>query len=954
MGPSNVFPGHLTWEGALTSDRTYDAFISYRGADATAAAAWVDFTLRRYKLPPQVRLERSRPIRVFRDKVFRKAGTTNFLDDFLKKALEQSEWLVVLATKRALEKSSWVSQEIGYFLNVLGRKDRLIVLWIDGAANDPLPGDLHVLFPHIHRVDLTGLRLARRFRWPLPPSPRVELTAAVASILGVPNDQMERLRADEKRLVRRNRAAVAGSVILAATVALVVGMKVSRQPPDTRSREEAEMRGRLASIQQQPSMGQQGTRAALEVAAWSQERDGNLLPWVTAGLKAVMDRDRQQWVGRRFEGEVPAFLGGAKAAPVPLAVSGSGMLFVSDRDALRRWQLRPGASPLELPRLRGEALGITQLVAAESGAVVGWNAEGDVQLWPSDQAPFRLSLSAKDKVAALAVSANGDLFAVGTTQGKVLLVSPEAAGQAPVELDSPGHPPIAAVAIGKDSQSRPVVAAASGTTVRRWSRAGDRWLRHEGRSMLAVSSLVVEPDGTLLSGGADGLQQWTHRLTDQRAGLEGRSLHTGPVRVLVARGPLVVALAEQTNIIVKRAEGLPLETISAPRPVGNISLTSDGRLAYVDNESVGLMDLDGLHLGAWFDMFMPRYVTEDNAADIVFSPPEIEQVAIQRAWKSKITRIRLDPAFPSHDVELMVKPDLGWNHQGLSHLISAQLGPGQRESLLGIGVTGYLSRWDWSGDTKEGQTIESVPPRPQVGRPVALQVSSGTVMIATEAQILLFPWGSRPGDPTLPATHLMNAVLHADARLITVLDDGFLLTKDRTGTVVKAYPGRFGLMAWSRSGRTLAAANTDRVMTWTWGEENSGRTILHPGLPQALAVSPDGRLVAVGDQSGFTIYDPSGNALGRFPAGQMRALSFHPSGQIVASFDTQSILRLWRIDAGDWIKLACRREAGEPIMERPAAVTRLCARQLQQSYAAEKIGQGARAEAGRTSPPAGR
>jgi len=210
-------------DGAITATR-FDVFLSYRRADAAVPATLLRRMLQAYRLPKELDPDRKRSLRVFVDKVFRRS-TSDFFDDFIRPSLEASDWLVVVATKQALQPHAdgtpnWVEREIEDFLDRLGRR-KVIVARVDGELGDPLPGRLHERFERIDIADFSAFRISRYFRWPWPASPRAELLTVVAAVLDIAPDQMPILRSEEQRQRRRLKLRrgllTAAFLLLAAT-----------------------------------------------------------------------------------------------------------------------------------------------------------------------------------------------------------------------------------------------------------------------------------------------------------------------------------------------------------------------------------------------------------------------------------------------------------------------------------------------------------------------------------------------------------------------------------------------------------------------------------------------------------------------------------------------------------------------------------------------------------------
>ncbi|RNJ42386.1 hypothetical protein B5V01_08190 [Mesorhizobium erdmanii] len=110
----------------------YDAFISYRRAEASALANWIRNRLQRYRLPKEVlemlssekrELHQRRP-RIYVDRIYEKPAE-DFLQDKIYPALDASQRLIVLSTPSAfdtikdaggVETPNWLVREIDRFM----------------------------------------------------------------------------------------------------------------------------------------------------------------------------------------------------------------------------------------------------------------------------------------------------------------------------------------------------------------------------------------------------------------------------------------------------------------------------------------------------------------------------------------------------------------------------------------------------------------------------------------------------------------------------------------------------------------------------------------------------------------------------------------------------------------------------------------------------------------------
>lgn len=160
-------------QDSLSTLRHYIAFISYRHADNSAEgrrwAEWLQTSLERYEMPRDlIGLENHHGGKVpaalypiFRDEVELAAGA--HLTDSIRKALENSDFLIVICSPRACE-SAYVDEEIRIFKE-LGKEDRILALIIEGAPH-------HAQFECFPPSLKMGRRGADgRIDWSLPEEP---------------------------------------------------------------------------------------------------------------------------------------------------------------------------------------------------------------------------------------------------------------------------------------------------------------------------------------------------------------------------------------------------------------------------------------------------------------------------------------------------------------------------------------------------------------------------------------------------------------------------------------------------------------------------------------------------------------------------------------------------------------------------------------------------------------
>lgn len=131
--------------------------------------------------------------------------------------------------------------------------------------------------------------------------------------------------------------------------------------------------------------------------------------------------------------------------------------------------------------------------------------------------------------------------------------------------------------------------------------------------------------------------------------------------------------------------------------------------------------------------------------------------------------------------------------------------------------------------------------------------------------------------------------------------------------------GRSSRALLSRDGATMVTWSIDEASVRAWDVALAKERFLRPAedsaLPDAVALSPDGKLVAIASNLGrLTVWDAREGVrtatLPRHPA-QITALAFGADGRSLASADLDGVVRLWKASPGNNSSASLKASQGE-------------------------------------------
>lgn len=199
----------------------YTAFISYRhGGIDEKAAIQIHRHIERYHIPHKLAktLGRKNMGKIFRDSEELKAASN--LSAIIRKALDETEWLIIICTKRFKE-SPWCMEEVEYFIKIRGR-EKIIVILAEGEPYESFPKilteieqDGKIVSIEPLAVDIRGSSESQVLR-----NLKREKLRFLAGILEVDYDDLKQRQKERKR--KFITAVVSAATLAIGTFAIVV------------------------------------------------------------------------------------------------------------------------------------------------------------------------------------------------------------------------------------------------------------------------------------------------------------------------------------------------------------------------------------------------------------------------------------------------------------------------------------------------------------------------------------------------------------------------------------------------------------------------------------------------------------------------------------------------------------------------------------------------------------
>jgi WD40 repeat protein/beta-lactamase regulating signal transducer with metallopeptidase domain len=189
---------------------------------------------------------------------------------------------------------------------------------------------------------------------------------------------------------------------------------------------------------------------------------------------------------------------------------------------------------------------------------------------------------------------------------------------------------------------------------------------------------------------------------------------------------------------------------------------------------------------------------------------------------------------------------------------------------------------------------------------------SSLYTVSQDRAVLSWPSAGPPQTPrtVFRSGHPVNAVaLSPDGRLLaTGGQDGVIHLWDaaavRELATLPGHPGGVTALVFAAGGRLVSAGADERVRVWDLAAGRAVRTVIQPTADLRIALSPDGRTLAIGGRKlpGVALLklESAGPLrwVGR-SVGEVTAVAFTPAGDRLATGYASGVVRLWDVASGE-------------------------------------------------------
>jgi WD40 repeat protein len=573
----------------------------------------------------------------------------------------------------------------------------------------------------------------------------------------------------------------------------------------------------------------------------------------------------------------------------------------------------------------GDILGLRQLLLAQKQAP-GPDQRGFEwrYLWRRLQGAERTLQGHSAEVGAVAISPDESLLASGGSDGAVK-VWHLPGGQPLYSFNEMGGA-VHTVAFAPDGNRLAAAGDGKAIHIYKVDIAGpDKVVRVQSESTLpvtagAIRALTFTDKTTLLAAGDNGINLWN--LVEKKV-LKSFVGHEGPVLAL-ALAPDGSSFASggvdhKINLWdLKKKEGPDVLGVHAG-PVRALAYTRDGKTLATGSAR----RQDQFELGELYVWDLPKRTKVEaitNAAihALAFAP---DGTTLYSAARNNVVEARF---LESHHLSAVLKGHLGW--------VQALAVDAKGTGLATASRDGTIKLWNLprppDAIAPTGHWICSTALAPG-DQQVAAGSRSGAIYlfeVATGKQLKVLD-GHKGPVIALAFHQSEERVLLTSGSLKQDKEPGQLLLFDvNSGEVVKRFTVKdqeISALALAPNGKLLAAADQTQVTVWNLADPAKAdiKYTFTPGhgSPHCLAISGDGTLLAAGGDDGVLrlwdlttgkLLNPAADGASSQPGstplhrhlGPIRALAFAPRGTLLASASDDSTIKLW--DARDRVEIA--------------------------------------------------
>jgi WD40 repeat protein len=864
----------------------YKAFISYSHAADSKLAPALRSALRRIGKP----WYRPAPFRIFLDNSSLSANPG--LWDAIEKALGQSEYLLLLASKHSAQ-SEWVERELDWWLTHR-TADTILILVTEGEivwrAGEPdfdwqqttalsprLRGQFHEepLYVDLRWARTEKSLSLRHARF------RDAVLQIAPPLYGKSREDLDDTDTRQYRAARR--LAVIGSLALVTLLgAVTIAVRSARE-----QRKVADCR-ELAG----QATGNLETRLDLALLLGV---EGSLRPACVEGRSALL-------TALQHRPHLEGFLSGHTDTVTNVAYAPDGKIVASSSwdHTLRLWDInerRPRAPILK--GMYGAAFSPDgKLLASTDGESIS------LSNMPAGSAAGKIAFDKRYLMSQLSFSPDGKLLAAsndpnGTVSSEVFLwdvASRRTVGlklRAQVFAFSPDGSVLAT-----DGEDRKSIAI-------RNLRTG-RQLRPSLQGHTAnVQTIAFSPDGKLLAAGSEDNSVLIWDLADRNPIGKALSGFRGPVNAVAFNrdGTMLACGSGDGNVTLWDVEtlqiiGAPMS--AGPTPVFSVAFAPDGRtiLSNSDNRVV-IWDVTR-------ESPLQRAVElpDHGSSGLALSPDGRTLASI-----NNYNEVVLSDAASGRTLQDAV----GSNEAGVAFSPDGQ-------QFASVGWKGQLELWDRASGEPVGEA------EPTHFRLFSVAFSPDGRTIATGGDSVLLLWDAKtPRRPRRTIQGLKDRIwcvrFSPDGKLLAYAGNASLglwdsKTESQIIPPIITDPNPKYLVhadvAFSPDGKLLAYRKADSgIVLWDIANRRPiGRSLAgHVGVVSSCAFSPNGKLIATGgDDSTVILWDAqTRQPLGRpfTGTGSVEGLGFRPDGKELAVLGDQRLL-IWNVSEDAWRSTACR------------------------------------------------